>query len=48
MVDLSIVDTLTIPEGPVASIQVDGHIIWRCKRDRISSESGIVTSHLEE
>lgn len=48
MVDLSIVDTLTIPEGPVASIQVDGHIIWRCKRDRMSSESGIATDHLEE
>lgn len=45
MVDLSTVDSLTIPEGSVTSIQVDGRIIWRCRRDRMSSESGIVTSH---
>ena len=48
MVDLSTVDNLTIPEGSVISIQVDGRIIWRCKRDRMSPEGGIATNHLEE
>ena len=45
MVDFSTVDSLTIPEGPVASIQVDGHIIWRCKRDRMSHGDGVATNH---
>ena len=47
MVDFSTVDSLTIPEGSVTSIQVNGHIIWRCRRDRMFPENGIVTGHTD-
>lgn len=45
MVDFSTVDSLTIPEGPVASIQVDGRIIWRRRYDRMSHGDGVATDH---
>lgn len=47
MIDFSTVDSLSIPEGPVTSIQVDGRIIWRCRRDRMSPENGIATGHTD-
>ena len=47
MVDFSTVDSLTIPEGPVASVHVDGRLIWRRRYDRMSHGDGVATNSVD-